>query len=167
MFDLGTVGIEFGTMLFQIVAFLILLLLVKRFAFGPAMSILEKRQKHIENEIESAEKSRQETLKILEEQREVLNQARDDAHEIIERARKNSENEAKGILDEAQERAKRLVEEAKSEIEREKDKAVAVLRDQFAGLSILLASKVIEKEISEQEQKETIDQFIRQVGDRL
>lgn len=167
MIQFGNVSLEFGTMLFQLVTFLILLVLVKKFAWGPAMSVLEKRQKHIENEILSAEKARQEAEQILAEQRAVLKQAREEAHAIVERAKKQSEIEAAEIIKGAEERSARMIEEAKNEINREKDKAVAALRDQVAGLSVLLASKIIEKEMSEQDQKETIDLFLKQVGDRL
>ncbi|MBO8172011.1 MAG: F0F1 ATP synthase subunit B [Bacillaceae bacterium] len=154
-------------MLFQVITFIILLLIVRKFAMGPAMSVLEKRQKHIEEQITTAEKNREEAQKLLEEQRAALKEARDEAHEIVERAKKQSEVEAKEILNSAKERADRMVEEARAEIEREKDKAVAELRDQVTSLSVLLASKIIEKELDEKQQQEVIDQFMKQVGDRL
>ena len=71
------------------------------------------------------------------------------------------------ILNAANARAERLLEDAKVEISRERDKAVANVRDQVASLSVLLASKIIGKQMDEKTQQETIEQFMRQVGDRL
>lgn len=67
----------------------------------------------------------------------------------------------------SQARAERMIEDAKLEINREKEKAIASVRDQVAGLSVLLASKIIEKEMSEAEQQDTIEQFMRQVGGQV
>lgn len=167
MIELGTVRIEFGTMLFQVIMFLILLLVVRKFAMGPAMRVLEKRQENIETQIATAERNRAEAEALLEEQRKVLKNARDEAHQIVERAKKQSEVEAKQIMESANQRAERMIEDARSEINREKDKAVAALRDQVASLSVLLASKIIEKEMDQKQQQATIEQFMKQVGDRL
>ncbi len=167
MFDLGSIRIEWGTMLFQIVILLVLLWIVAKFAIGPAMKVLEKRQQQIENQISTAEKNRAEAETLLKEQKQALQQAREEAHQIIERAKKQSELEAKEILEAAQKRSERMLEEARAEITREKDKAVAELRDQVASLSVMLAAKVIEKELDQSQQQEVIDQFMEQVGDRL
>lgn len=167
MFDLGSIRMEWGTMLFQVVVFLVLLWIVKKFAIGPAMGVLEKRQQQIENQISTAEKNRAEAETLLKEQKQALQQAREEAHQIIERAKKQSELEAKEILEAAQKRSERMIEEARAEITREKDKAVAELRDQVASLSVMLAAKVIEKELDQSQQQEVIDQFMEQVGDRL
>lgn len=158
---------QLGTLLFQVVVFLVLLVLIRKYAMGPAMSVLEKRREQIENQILTAERSRSEAEALLEEQRKVLKEARDEAYLLVERAKKQSEIEAKEILDTAKQRSDRMVEEARTEITREKDKAVAELRNQVASLSVLLASKIIEKELSDREQQETIEQFMKQVGDRL
>jgi F-type H+-transporting ATPase subunit b len=167
MLNFGAVSINFGDMLFQVVIFLILLFIVRKYAMGPAMSVMEKRQQHIESQIASAEKARTDAESLLEEHRAALKAARDEAHALVERAKKQSEVEAKDILDSAQARSERMIEEAKAEINRERDKAISSVRDQVAGLSVLLASKIIEKEMDEKQQQATIDQFMRQVGDRL
>jgi F-type H+-transporting ATPase subunit b len=167
LLNFGAITFNFGDMLFQLIVFFILLVLVRKFALGPAMGVMEKRQQHIENQISTAEKARAEAEGLLGEQRKVLKEAREEAHALVERAKKQSEVEAVEILNAANARAERLLEEAKVEISRERDKAVANVRDQVASLSVLLASKIIEKQMDEKTQQETIDQFMRQVGDRL
>ncbi|GAB7387895.1 F0F1 ATP synthase subunit B [Bacillaceae bacterium] len=160
-------SIEWGTMLYQLVLFIILFLLLRKYAFGPLMGVMQKRQEYVESQLAAAEKNRAEAEALLEEQRNVLQQARQEAQQIVERAKKQSEAEAEKILASAQQHAERMIEEARAEIEREKEKAVAELRDQVAGLSVLLASKIIEKELNEKEQAQEIEQFLKQVGDRL
>ncbi|MGC5324979.1 F0F1 ATP synthase subunit B [Brevibacillus sp. SYSU BS000544] len=167
MFDLGAVGLEFGTMLTQLVMFLILLALVGKFAMKPAMSVMEKRRQHIENEISTAERNRQEAEALLAEQRRILDEARTEAKAILDRVTKQASDESARIIDEAKTANERMKAEASSELAREVEKAKAELRDQMAGLSVLLASKIIEKELDEAAQKASVDQFLKQVGDSL
>ncbi len=167
MIDLGSVSLEWGTMLFQAIVFLVLLLLVRKFAMGPAMAVMEKRRQHIENEITTAERNRQEAEALLAEQRRVLDEARVEAKAILDRVTKQANDEAARIVEDAKAAADRLKAEASAELAREVEKAKADLRDQMAGLSVLLASKIIEKELDEAAQKSTVEQFLKQVGDRL
>ncbi|MCK9906511.1 hypothetical protein MXD63_41795, partial [Frankia sp. Cpl3] len=86
---------------------------------------------------------------------------------IIDRATKQASDEASRIAQEAQATAERMKADARAELSREVEKAKAELRDQMAGLSVLLAAKIIEKELDEAAQKATVDKFLAQVGDRL
>ncbi len=167
MIDLGSVSLEWGTMLFQALVFLVLLLLVRKFAMGPAMAVMEKRRQHIENEISAAERNRQEAEALLAEQRRILDEARTEAKAILDRVTKQANDESARIVEEAKATAERLKADASAELAREVEKAKAELRDQMAGLSVLLASKIIEKELDEAAQKASVDQFLKQVGDRL
>lgn len=167
MLDLGTVSLEWGTLLFQLIVFLILLALVRKFALGPALSVMEKRRQHIESEISNAERNRQEAEKLLAEQRRLLDETRQESKAILDRAAKQANDEAARIVEEAKASAERLKADASAELAREVEKAKAELRDQMAGLSVMLASKIIEKELDEAAQKSTVEQFLKQVGDRL
>jgi F-type H+-transporting ATPase subunit b len=143
MFVLGAAGINGGDILFQLVMFLILLALLQKFAFGPVMGIMKKR----------------------EEQREILKQSRQEVQVMMENARKSAEDKKEEIIAAAREESERLKAAAKQEIEQQKDQAVAALREQVASLSVLIASKVIEKELSEQDQEKLIHEYIQEVGD--
>ncbi|WP_027415214.1 F0F1 ATP synthase subunit B [Aneurinibacillus terranovensis] len=167
MLDFGSIRIEFGTLLFQIVLILILIYLVSKVAMKPALSVLQKRQDHIADQISGAEKANAEAKQLLEQQRAELKKVREEAQTILDRAKKQADVEAQEIIAASNERAERLIEEAKLEINREKEKALSSVRDQVAGLSVLLASKIIEKEMTESEQQDTIEQFLRQVGGQL
>ncbi len=157
-------SIEIGTMLFQLVAFIILMLLVSKFALRPILNTMKKRQDHIEDQIEDAEENRKKSEKLLEEQRTALNEARKEAKEIIERARAQKDRESEAIIKQAQERAGRILEEATIEIKREKEKALASLRDEVGVLSIQLASKMLQKELDKKEQSELVSSYLDEVG---
>jgi F-type H+-transporting ATPase subunit b len=164
MLDLGGLRIEWGTLLFQVILFLILLYLVSRVAMKPALSVLQKRQDHIAGQLSAAEKANAEAVSLLEQQRAELKKVREEAQSILDRAKKQADVEAQEIIAANQERAERMIEDAKIEINREKDKALSSVRDQVAGLSVLLASKIIEREMTEAQQQKTIEQFMSQVG---
>lgn len=152
-------------MLFQVGAILILMLLLKRFALGPVMKVMNERTEHIEDQITTAEQNRAEAEKLVVEQKEALIQARQEAKELLERARAQKEREAEEIIGDARERAERMISEAKSEIISEKERAILELRDEVGTLSVELASKMIEKEIKARDQSALVKKYLSQVGE--
>lgn len=155
---------ELGTMLFQLGAFLLLVLIVSKIGSRPIIEMMKKRQDHIQSQITSAEESRKKAEALLQEQKELLEQARVEAAEIIARAKRQKEKEAEEIISQAKIRADQLVEEAAKEIELQKEKALNQLRDQVGLLSLQLASKLLEKEVNDSEQAKLVDQYLEQVG---
>ena len=79
-------AIPFGTIAYTLFIFLILLVMLRKFAWGPLMGIMKEREEHVTNEIDAAE-SNAEAKKLVEEQREMLKQSRVEAQELIERAK--------------------------------------------------------------------------------
>jgi F-type H+-transporting ATPase subunit b len=155
-----------GDILFQLIMFIVLLVLLKIFAWKPLMGIMKQREDHISNEIEAAEKSRGEVNKLLEEQRALLKEARQDAQVLIENAKKQGDIQREEIVVIAREESERIKEAAKLEIEQQKEKAIAALREQVASLSVLIASKVIEKELSAVDQEKLINDYIQEAGEK-
>jgi F-type H+-transporting ATPase subunit b len=159
--------VNFGDIFFQLIVFIILLALLKKFAWGPLMGIMKQREEHIVNEINGAENSRLEAKKLLEEQRSLLKEARNDAQHLIENAKKQGDIQRDEIITVARNEAERIKEAAKLEIEQQKEKAVTAIREQVASLSVLIASKVIEKELSANDQEALINQYIKEAGEEL
>lgn len=168
LFVLGAAAgqLNTGDILFQLAMFLILMALLKKFAWGPLMGVMNEREQHIASQIDEAEKSRTEANKNLEEQRELLKQARTEAAQLIESAKKQADVQREEILALARTESDRLKESAKLEIQQQKEQAVAAIRDQVATLSVMIASKVIEKELNETEQEKLINEYIIEAGDR-
>ncbi|MDQ0257195.1 F-type H+-transporting ATPase subunit b [Evansella vedderi] len=152
---------------YQILGFLVLMWLLKRYALGPVMDMMEKREKHVADQISSAEKNREEAEKYLAEQREAIQTARNEAKEIVERTKKLSEQQASEIIASAKKDAERIKETAIAEINQEKEQAISALREQVSTLSVLVATKVIEKELNEQEQEKLIRETLKEVGEEL
>ncbi|SET65928.1 ATP synthase F0 subcomplex B subunit [Oceanobacillus limi] len=158
-------GLYVGDMLTQLFFFIVLLLLVGKFAWGPVMNMMQKREEYVASEIESAEKSRAEAEKAANEAAEQLKQTKQEAQKIIEDAKNAGVKQEKDIIESARQEANRIKEAAQEEIQNEKEKALQALQDQVGSLSVLIASKVIEKEISAQDQEQLINDYIKEVGE--
>jgi F-type H+-transporting ATPase subunit b len=161
----GLFEFHLGTILFQLVTVIILMLLVGRFAVRPLLGVMKQRQDYIDEQISTAEKNRSQAEKLVAEQREALDQARQEAKEIVDRAKAQKEREAEEIIKQAQERAERMMQEATAEIASEKEKALKQLRDEVGHLSVLLASKMMEKELDAKDQSKLVDRYLEQVGE--
>jgi F-type H+-transporting ATPase subunit b len=154
-----------GDILFQLIIFIILLALLKKFAWGPLMGIMKQREDHISGEINAAESSRSEAQKLIEEQKNLLKEARTEAQTLMESAKKQGDVHRDEIIAIARTEAERIKESAKLEIEQQKEKAVAAIREQVASLSVLVASKVIERELTLQDQDQLVNEYIKEAGE--
>lgn len=154
-----------GDILYVAAAFGVLLIILKKVAWGPLMGVMVKREEHIANEIDAAEKSRVESNQLLEEQRELLKEAKLEAQKLIESSKEHGEAQRQEILTTARSEAERLKESALLEINEQKEQAITALREQVASLSVLIASKVIEKELNEEEQQKLINEYIEKAGE--
>ncbi|MDX1770363.1 MAG: F0F1 ATP synthase subunit B [Planococcaceae bacterium] len=154
-----------GDIFATLIIFIILMLLLKKFAWGPLMGVMKQREDLIASEIEAAENSRQESQQLLEEQRSLLKEARTEAQAIVENAKKQGDVQREEIITVARAEASRLKESAVREIETEKEKAIAAVREEVVSLSVLAASKVLGKEISEEDNRALIEETIAKAGD--
>ncbi|WJH36268.1 F0F1 ATP synthase subunit B [Paenibacillus aurantius] len=156
--------IVWSSFFIQLVAFLILFWLLKKYAFGPLFSIMEKRKELVQEQIQTAESNRKQTEQLLAEQKQAIETARKEAYDILEQARQTSGRQADELIQNAKAEAGRLKEEALKDIENEKNKAVAALRSQVSAMSVLIASKIIEKQVDQKSQEQLIDQYLQEVG---
>ncbi len=161
----GPGGLLIGDMLTQLFFFIVLLLLLRKFAWGPLMNIMKQREDHIASEIETAEQNRAEAERASREAAEELKKTRQEAQTIIEDARQAGQKQEQQIIESAREAAERIKLSAQEDIEQEKQKAIKALQDQVATLSVQIASKVIEKQISAKDQEDLINEYIKEVGE--
>jgi len=125
---------------------------------------MEKRKELVTSQLNEAANSKAQAEQLLAQQREALEQARKEASEIIERARQSAAKQAEDIVRAAKEESVRLKEEAVRSIENEKNKAIEAVRSQVGYMSVMIASKILEKQIDEKSQSELIDQYLKEVG---
>lgn len=157
--------IEWGTALYQLVIFIVLFMLLRKYALGPIMGVMEARSQKIANDISVAEKSREEALKLMEEQKAEIQAARQDALKIMENARTTASKQADELVAKAKEEAEAFKKAAQTEITREKEQAMNALREQVGALSIMLATKIIEKELDNNHQEKLVSDFLKEVGE--
>ncbi|WP_254391722.1 F0F1 ATP synthase subunit B [Terribacillus sp. DMT04] len=157
-------GLPIGSMLIQLISFIILLALLKKFAWKPLLKVMQDRQEYISNEIDMAEASRKEAEAATKTAAEELKQTRAEAQAIIEEARKAGQQQEENIIAAARRESERLKEAAVEDIAHEKEKAMQALQAQVASLSVQIASKIIEKEISSEDQDKLISEYVKELG---
>jgi len=162
---LESLGFEFPKFLWQLVNFLILLFILKKFAYKPMLNMLDERKKSIEDAINNAETAKNEAEKLRKEYESRLAEAKQEAQEVIAKATKLGEEMKKEIITNAQNEANKAIQRAQEEIAIEKDQAIAALRDEVATLAVMAAGKVLGKTISVEDHKKLVNDFVAEVGD--
>ena len=165
MFVLGA-GVEWGTTIVTLVTFVILLALLKKFAWGPLKEVMDKRERDINKDIDDAEQAKINAQKLEEENRKTLKETQDEVQRILDDAKIQARKQHEEIIHEANVRANGMIETAQSEINSEKERALADINNQVSELSVLIASKVLRKEISEQDQKDLVEKYLKEAGDK-
>ena len=164
-FILGA-GVEWGTTIVTLVTFVILIILLKKFAWGPLKEVMDKRERDINKDIDDAEQAKINAQKLEEENRKTLKETQDEVQKILDDAKIQARKQHEEIIHEANVRANCMIETAQSEINSEKERALADINNQVSELSVLIASKVLRKEISEQDQKELVEKYLKEAGDK-
>ena len=163
-FLLGDAGVQWGDFLFYLIMFIIMLLIVKHFAWGPVTKMMDKRATKISNDIDSAEKARKEAEDLAAKRQTALENSRTEAAGIIDRAKQNGEQEKASIVNAANEEVKTMKANAKKDNQQEKQDALSSVKNDVAELSIEIASKIIQKELTPESQKELVDSYIEGLG---
>lgn len=156
--------IAWGDFLFYLVLFVILMALVGHFAWDPIQNMLQKRADKISNDLDSAEGARLKAEKLAKQREDALSDSHNEASQIVSRAKDNAEQQRTTIVKQANDDATVLKSNAQKDISRQKQEALDGVRNDVAELSIAIASKVIEKELTVDDQKELIDKYIEGLG---
>ena len=160
-----TIGELIGNFILVAGSFLLLIVLIKKFAWGNITSIFEERAKKISDDIDSAESARK-NAEVLEQKREeALAGSREEAATIVETAKETAEKNKASILADTTEEVSRLKQKANQEIAQSKAEALRSIKGDVADLSIDLASKILSQELDKEAQSELIDRYIKQLGD--
>ena len=151
---------EMGT---QLLGFLIVFFILKKFAFGPILGIVDARRKKIEDEFADLEK-RKKGLETLEKEYRVrLDKIENEAREKIQEAAKVGQSLAKDIQEAARIDAKRLFERTQADIEQEIAKGRLSLRKDIIEISTLMTEKVLREKLDAQEQAKLVDKFLKEL----
>jgi F-type H+-transporting ATPase subunit b len=152
-----------GLMIWTIVCFLITLYVLKRFAFGPIQAMIDERQKRIRESIEEADNARVEARKLLEEHKALIGQARSDSEEILTEARRIAESMRERVREEAEADRQRRLEETHRQVEAETRRALEQIRAEVADLTVIAATKVTGKALTDADHKRLIEESIKEL----
>jgi F-type H+-transporting ATPase subunit b len=139
----GPLTVEGGLMLWTVFIFLILLLVLRRFAWPAILGAVEAREQALEQQLAEAERSRAEAAALLAEHKQLVADAKGQAHGIIVDARQLAEKERAAAMEKTKQEQQELLARARREIAVERDRAIADLRREAVDLSLAAASKLI------------------------
>jgi F-type H+-transporting ATPase subunit b len=152
-----------GLMIWTIVFFLIVLYVLKRFAFGPLQKTIDERRERIAKAIEEADHARDEARHLLEEHRKLIGQAKSDAEEILAEARHIADAQRDRVKEETEADRQRRLEETRRQIEQATQQALGQIRDEIGRLSLLAAEKITRKTLTSDDQQRLIEEALAEI----
>ena len=143
---------------------LITFLIVKRFLFGPLRKMLAAREEEVQSMYATAEKTQTEAEQLRQEYTGRLAKAKEEAADIVSSATHRATVRSEEILRDSTQQAAAMVKKAEANIALERQKALNEIKDEIGGLSVMIASKVVERDINEADHERLIEEFISKVG---
>ena len=155
-------GLNLPMLIAQIVGFLVLLFILSKLLYKPLLKVMDERAARIKESLEAAESAKDQAAASQEQMQEDIRKAREEGQQMIAQARDvasrfRDEEMAKAKDEIAAERAK-----AEADIQRERDAAIEDLRQEFAGLAISAAERVVERSLSESDHRDIIDRVLEE-----
>jgi F-type H+-transporting ATPase subunit b len=154
---------DVGLMIWTVLAFLVAFFVLRKWAWPAITEALDKRQRAIEESIDTAERARTEAAGLLEEYRERLKEARGQADEIVARARKAGEVHERESLEEARAKRDELMEQTRRDIQAETRRAIQEIRNEVADLTIMATEKVTRKALDSDDQRRLVEEALAEL----
>jgi len=161
--EAGVITIN-GTVIVELVTFLIMLAILARYVYPEIVKLAETRQRQIAEQLKAAEEDRAAAEQRLKEAEEKLNDARKTAQGVIDAAAKSAEQLRQEMRQKAEDESKRTIEAARKEIEAERDQAVRSVRSEVANLVVAATEKVIGETLDDDKHRQLIDRAISEVA---
>ena len=157
--------IYLGNAIWYLVIFAILMLLVKHYAWGPVSDMMEKRRQKIIDDLDSAASDRKKAETLANEREAALKDSRQEATKILSDAKENAKKTSSEIVANANTDAASIRKKAEEDAKKAKTEALDAARDQVADISVAIAEKIIAKNLSAEDQKDLVNQFIKGLND--
>jgi F-type H+-transporting ATPase subunit b len=152
-----------GLMLWTIICFLVVLFVLKRYAFGPIQQMIDTRRERIQQAIAEADNAREEARKLLEEHRKLIGQAKSESEEILVEARRLADAQRDRVKQETEDDRQRRLEETRRQIDQATAQALGQIRDEVGKLSLLAAEKITRKSLTDADQQRLIDEALAEI----
>ena len=150
--------------LWTVINLLIFYFLLRKFLFKPVLGMMERREQMIKDDLDNAKKASEEAEQIKAEYEAKLSEAQAEAVKITTTAKQRADKESAEIVEDAKAEAAHLIADAQKTIERDRDAALSAAKEQIAGLAVMAASRVLEKNIDEESNREFAEQLLAEVG---
>lgn len=157
-------GIEPATIVVEMVGFVLLLLLLKRFLWVPVTRHLDSRQRDIAQTYDKVEQTRQEMERLRSEYEQRLANIEAEARAQIQEAVKEAQQVREQILAEARQQAEKMVRDAEETIRYERERALAEMRTQVVELTLLATSRILQESVDDARHRKMVEDFIEQVA---
>jgi F-type H+-transporting ATPase subunit b len=160
--DNPLVQLDPGLFIWTIATFLVLLTLLAKFAWGPLLKALEERQSLIRKSLDDAQQARQELERLNQEQQRILASARAEADSIVSQSRSDAERLRQELRESARAEAANIVKNAERQIELQTHQALRQIRQEAVELSVAIASKLLARNLSKEDNDRLIQQTLSQ-----
>lgn len=164
--DNPLVQIDPGLFIWTIVTFLVLLTLLAKFAWTPLLIALETRQNAIRKSLDDAQQAKQELERLNLESAQIINRARVEAEAVITQSRSDGDRLREEIRAKARTEADNIVKNAQRQIQLETSRALEQIRREAVDLSVMIASKIIQRNLTREDNERLIDEALKQVETR-
>ena len=155
-----------GLIIWTLVTFGLLLIVLKKFAWGPMLQMLDDREKTISDALAKSAQARVEAEKILTDQKSILADARREAQELVKKSREDAERARETTLAQARTQSEKLIADGKAAIDKQRDAAVKELRTVAVDLALGAASRLIEVEVDDRQQRGKVTEFVDELAQR-
>jgi F-type H+-transporting ATPase subunit b len=152
-----------GLFIWTIVTFLVLLGLLARFAWRPLLEALEQRQATIRKALDDAHQAKVELERLQQESAQIIRQARVEAEAVISQSRTDAARLREEMREKARAEADGIVKNAERQIQLETTRALQQIRHEAIDLSVSIASKIIQRNLSKEDNEKLIDEALKQV----
>jgi F-type H+-transporting ATPase subunit b len=152
-----------GLFIWTILTFLILVALLARFAWRPLLQALEGRQQAIARSLEEAQRARHDVERIQRESAQLMAQARTEAEALVARSRSDADALREELKQKARAEADAIVKNAERQIQMETARAVQQIRHEAVDLSVAIASKILKRQVSKEDNQALIEETLKQV----
>lgn len=155
-----------GLFIWTIATFLVLLTLLAKFAWGPLLKALDRRQELIRKSLDDADRAKQELQRLQQQSAEIIAKARVDADAIVSKSRTDADRVREEMRQKARADAEAITRNAERQIQLETDRALQQIRTEAVDLSLAIASKLIRRTLTKEDNERLIEDALKQVGSR-
>lgn len=156
----GLLSVDTGLFWWVLVTFLLFILLISKFAWGPILGALTEREENIKNSLDAAEKALAQARDVAQQNDKALREAEAEAQKIRRAAAEQAEALRADRIEKAKAEAEKLLDDARKTIDAEKKLALQQLRSEVGALAILAAEKILSSEINAEKNKKLVDDFV-------